>query len=58
MCGDLEITRKMLALEPGLPGEFAPAGKLKDVVLFSMSETYFSLREALGINFQVQSASY
>lgn len=58
MCGDLEITRKMLALEPGLPGDLAPAEKLKDVIQFSMSETYFSLREALGINFQVQSASY
>ena len=58
MCGDLEIARKMLALEPGLPGDLAPAEKLKDVVQFSMSETYFSLREGLGINFQVQSASY
>jgi hypothetical protein len=58
MCGDLEITRKMLGMEPGLPGDLAPAEKLKDVVLFSMSETYFSLRETLGINFQVQSASY
>ncbi|MDB4931690.1 MAG: domain protein putative component of TonB system [Myxococcaceae bacterium] len=58
MCGDLEITRKMLALEPGLPGDLGPAEKLKDVILFSMSETYFSLREGLGINFQVQSASY
>ncbi len=58
MCGDLEITRKMLGMEPGLPGDLAPAEKLKDVILFSMSETYFSLRETLGINFQVQSASY
>ena len=58
MCGDLEIARKMLALEPGLPGDLAPAEKLEDVILFSMSENYFALREALGINFQVQSASY
>jgi hypothetical protein len=48
----------MLGMEPGLPGDLPPAEKLKDVILFSMSETYFSLRETLGINFQVQSASY
>ncbi len=58
MCGDLEITRKMLGMEPGLPGDLSPAEKLKDMILFSMSENYFALREVLGINFQVQSASY
>ncbi len=58
MCGDLDITRKMLQLEPGLPGDLPLPEKLKDVVLFSMSENYFQLREVLGINFQVQSASY
>jgi tetratricopeptide (TPR) repeat protein len=52
LSGDLEVAKKMLALEPGLPGDLAPNEKLKDVVLFSISETYFRLREALGITFQ------
>lgn len=52
MCGDLEVARKMLSMEPGLPGDLSPTEKLKDVILFSISETYFELRDALGINFQ------
>jgi tetratricopeptide (TPR) repeat protein len=56
LCGDLEIAKKMLALEPGLPGDVSPSEKLKDVILFSISDSYFALREALGINFQSAAA--
>jgi hypothetical protein len=52
MCGDLEIVKKMINLEPGLPGDLSATEKLKDVVSFSLSPAYFQLREALGINFQ------
>ncbi len=56
LSGDLEVCKKMLAMEPGLPGDVSPGEKLKDVVLFSISENYFALREALGINFQSAAA--
>jgi tetratricopeptide (TPR) repeat protein len=56
LSGDLEIVKKMLALEPGLPGDVSPNEKLKDVVLFSISEPYFRMREALGITFQAAAA--
>jgi hypothetical protein len=56
LSGDLEVARKMLAMEPGLPGDVSPSEKVKDVVLFSISENYFALREALGINFQSAAA--
>ena len=56
MCGDLEIAKKMLALEPGMPGDVSPAEKLRDLVQFSISDSYFALREALGINFQSAAA--
>jgi serine/threonine-protein kinase len=52
MCADLEVARKMLQLEQTAPDDLTPAEMFKDVVLFSISEAYFSLREALGINFQ------
>lgn len=52
MCADLDISRKMLQLEPSMPGDLPPGEMFKDVLLFSISETYFGLREALGINFQ------
>ena len=56
LSGDLEICKKMLAMEPNMPGDVSPGEKLKDVVLFSISENYFALREALGINFQSAAA--
>jgi hypothetical protein len=56
LSGDLDVAKKMLALEPGLPGDVPPNEKLKDVVLFSISEPYFRLREALGITFQAAAA--
>jgi hypothetical protein len=56
MCGDLEIAKKMISLEPGLPGDVSPGEKLKDVIQFSISDNYFTLREALGINFQSAAA--
>lgn len=52
VCGDHEVARKMIHMEPGLPGDLSPNEKLKEVILFSISENYFALREALGINFQ------
>ena len=48
LSGDLDVATKMLALEPGLPGDMSPNDKLKDVVLFSISDAYFRLREAAG----------
>ena len=53
MCGDLEIVKKMINLEPGLPGDLSATEKLKDVVSFSLSSAYFQLREALGIQISV-----
>jgi hypothetical protein len=56
LSGDLDVAKKMLALETGLPGDVSPNEKLKDVVLFSISDQYFRLREALGITFQTAAA--
>ncbi|MBL8682696.1 MAG: tetratricopeptide repeat protein [Myxococcales bacterium] len=56
LCGDLDVTKKMMAMEPGLPGDVSPTDKLKDTILFSISEPYFRLRESLGITFQAAAA--
>ena len=54
VCNDLEVARRMIQ---ALPQEGAidlpPKDKLKELVLFSVSESYFRLREALGIQIQV-----
>ncbi|MBK9265561.1 MAG: tetratricopeptide repeat protein [Polyangiaceae bacterium] len=49
LCGDLEIAKKIIASEPQQPGDLPPQEKLKELLLFSVSEQYFTLRQSLGI---------
>ncbi|HEY8088683.1 MAG TPA: hypothetical protein VIF09_12580, partial [Polyangiaceae bacterium] len=49
LCADLEIAKKIIAAEPQQPGDLAPAEKMKELLVFSVSEQYFHLRKSLGI---------
>jgi tetratricopeptide (TPR) repeat protein len=49
LCADLEIAKKIIAAEPQLPGDLPPQEKLKELIVFSVSEQYLALRKALGI---------
>jgi golgin subfamily B member 1 len=49
LCADLEIAKKIVAAEPQLPGDLPPAEKMKELIIFSVSEQYFTLRKTLGI---------
>ncbi len=49
VCGDLDIPRKILAAEPQLPGDPSAADKMKELLLYSVSEHYFEVRRALGL---------
>lgn len=49
LCADMEIAKKIVAAEPQLPGDLQPAEKMKELLVFSVSEQYFALRKALGI---------
>jgi tetratricopeptide (TPR) repeat protein len=49
LCADLEIAKKIIGAEPQLPGDLAPPEKMKELLVFSVSEQYFALRKALGI---------
>ena len=49
LCADLEIAKKIIGAEPQLPGDLPPAEKIKELILFSVSDQYFALRKALGI---------
>lgn len=53
LCGDLEIAKKIIAAEPQQPGDLPPQDKLKELLVFSISNQYFALREALGITIGV-----
>jgi hypothetical protein len=53
LCGDLEIAKKIIAAEPQQPGDLPPQDKLKELIVFSISDHYFAVRQALGITIGV-----
>jgi tetratricopeptide (TPR) repeat protein len=48
MCGDLEVTAKMVSLEPAQVGAPQAKEKIKELLLYSVSEDYFAVRQHLG----------
>lgn len=53
-CGDLEIAKKILASEAQLPGDLSPAEKMRELLMYSVSEDYMAVRKALGITIPVE----
>ncbi|MCB9662249.1 MAG: tetratricopeptide repeat protein [Sandaracinaceae bacterium] len=54
LCNDLETAANLVRqLPPAGTADLPPGDKLKELVLFSISEQYFALREGLGIQIQV-----
>ncbi len=49
ICADLDIARKVISQEDQLPGDLSTADKLKELLLFAVSEEYSALRKALGV---------
>jgi golgin subfamily B member 1 len=49
LCGDLDIAKKLIVAEPQIPGDLPPQEKLKELIIFSVSPQYFTLRKVLGI---------
>ncbi len=47
--GDLEIAKKIIGAEQQLPGDLTPAEKMKELLLYFVSDEYSQLRQALGI---------
>ncbi|MEY4580950.1 MAG: hypothetical protein RL701_5653 [Pseudomonadota bacterium] len=54
LCNDLEIAARMIQAEPPVGAiDLTPKEKIQELILFSVSESYSRLREALGIQIQV-----
>jgi hypothetical protein len=50
LCNNLEIAARMIQADPPMGAvELSPKEKIEDLLLFSVSESYFRLRESLGI---------
>jgi len=47
--GDLEIAKKIIGAEPQLPGDLSAADKMKELLLYFVSEHYTQVRKALGL---------
>jgi tetratricopeptide (TPR) repeat protein len=47
--GDLEVAKKILSAEQQLPGDLSAADKMKELLLYFVSEEYSRVRQALGI---------
>ncbi len=49
LCNDLEVAVRMINAEPPGFSDVPPKDKIMQLILFSVSEEYFRLRESLGI---------
>jgi hypothetical protein len=48
--GDLEVAKKILSAEEQLPGDLSTADKMKELLLYFVSDEYTQVRKALGIS--------
>jgi hypothetical protein len=54
LCNNIEIASRMIQADPPMGSvELTPKEKIEDILLFSVSEQYLRLREALGIQIRV-----
>ena len=49
VAGDLEVAKKIIASQPQIPGDLSPQDRIKELMMFSVSDNYFALRAQLGI---------
>ncbi|HVR64525.1 MAG TPA: tetratricopeptide repeat protein, partial [Polyangia bacterium] len=49
MCGDLDVAVRLVQAEPVIVGVAEPKEKVKDLIHWSISDEYFTLREHLGL---------
>jgi len=49
LTGDLGVAKKIIAAEPTLEGDPTPGEKMKDLLAYSVSASYLTVRRSLGI---------
>jgi hypothetical protein len=49
LCADMDIAKKILSGEPQLPGDLPAQERIKELLVFSVSDQYLALRKALGV---------
>ncbi|RLB54460.1 MAG: hypothetical protein DRI90_20225, partial [Deltaproteobacteria bacterium] len=49
LAGDLDVAKKVIAAQAQIPGDLSPSERIKELMLFVVSDEHFKLRKALGI---------
>ena len=49
VCGDLEVAARMVSAEPVVVGGPQVKDKIKELVLYSISEEFFNVRAQMGL---------
>ena len=49
VCGDLEVAARMVSAEPAVVGGPQVKDKIKELVLYSISEEFFAVRQQMGL---------
>jgi hypothetical protein len=49
LSGDLEVSARLISQEPVVVGGPQAKDKIKELVLYSVSEDYFAVRQQLGV---------
>jgi tetratricopeptide (TPR) repeat protein len=52
MCGDLDVARKVVQAQAQIPGDISAGERVRELMVFCCSESYFTLRKTLGITIQ------
>jgi hypothetical protein len=53
LCGDLEVAARMVSTEPPAVGAPTAKEKVKELILYSISEDYFTVRNHLGVTIRL-----
>jgi hypothetical protein len=49
LAGDLGVAKKLIAAQAQIPGDLSPQERIKELMVFTVSDEHFKLRQALGI---------
>jgi golgin subfamily B member 1 len=50
LAGDLNVAKKIIVGEQQIPGDLSPQERLKELMLYTVSEDHMKLRKTLGIS--------
>ncbi len=53
LCGDVETAKRSLSRDTGVAARLPERSKVRDLMLFCLSESFFALRQSLGLSVEI-----